>query len=360
MQRAARKVLLTSGAGFVHVMKPDETLDPGYVVSRSGLASGLPNINVELPEITNFHAWSKFLLSERDGGESKLYSVPGPKNCLRGPHAFQGNQEAWKISNCHHINIGIGEDAKGDLVAHHGVWFARDSFAQAEPDEVVVRQENVMAENEWNKMRELVRGDCPVQKQQEPIAIAYLKQKDLYELGKLMGLTETDFRLRYPDPDEGKSNRTKEQIDSILSTINSIFQKNEEKWTSGDYYDLLRWKMIKGYSVYTTKKARKEKWIQIVTGFSDSENEEVTQLRAVGTTLATNIDTDLGGTYEVQDIPYWDIELRRGQLEQQEFVKDYIAENALALATKTQAEMKSIAFGKWCESLDEEDSIGVG
>ena len=95
-------------------------------------------------------------------------------------------QLRWRITKSHCMNIGHGEDANGNLVHHPGVWFSGNLFSQEKPDEVFVRNKNVMTANEWEKERTSSAGRKPKQKQEHLTPLSFLKQKDLHELGKLM------------------------------------------------------------------------------------------------------------------------------------------------------------------------------
>ena len=144
------------------------------------------------------------------------------------------------------------------MVKHPGVWFARDDFSQAVPHEILCRQPAVMEEEKWRKAREsdgwLVR---PWQKQLIPNELAYLKQKDLHELGKQMSRVPGDFDKRYPDPDVG-GKRSDDAEEEYHLEASVVLQKPEEKWLSNDYLILLRWKMKNiGVSKIILKKDKK-------------------------------------------------------------------------------------------------------
>ena len=122
------KYLKDHEKGFIHVMK-NEKCNPDYTVSWASVAAELNGINVELPTMFNFFAWSIFLLPYENEGESMLYKVTNPQCYFRAPP----NYNNWKISNYHSINLGYGEDFTGAMVKHPGVWFAGYGFSQSVP-----------------------------------------------------------------------------------------------------------------------------------------------------------------------------------------------------------------------------------
>jgi hypothetical protein len=160
IQRAARKVFLSCRKMFIHVMAKDEQIDPLYTKSWADVAGSLNNINLVLPSIQDFHGWFNFLLPPQNGGDSKLHFVPTSHSSLRGPHS---TDKSWRITKCHCLNFGYGEDKDGKLVAHHGVWFGRKSFSQGAPDEIVARQIEVLSEAAWQQQRR-----CEVDRRRRP------------------------------------------------------------------------------------------------------------------------------------------------------------------------------------------------
>ena len=172
IQRAARKILLTRGEIFVHVMAKDESIDPPYTKSWAELAESLDNMTIKLPTMADFHKWSEFLLPPEKGSSSSLYIVPSPRSCFRGPNSANKH---WRITKCHYLNFGYGEDKDGKVVDHHGVWFGRDSFAQGSPDEIVIRQHHVLQDVEWTHERLKHITQRPEQKQTELNELSHLK-----------------------------------------------------------------------------------------------------------------------------------------------------------------------------------------
>ena len=197
VQRVASNYMKYRTLGFFHVMKK-EGCDPDYVVSWESISLEVDGINVELPNMSKFLAWSKFLLPVESKGKRTLYKLPTLKFCFREPT----NYNYWKISNCHSINFCYGEDSTGKMVKHPGVWFTRDDFSQAVPHEILCRKPAVMEAKKWRKDQEsdgwLVR---PWQKQLIMNELEFLKQKDLHELGNCMSREKGDFDRRYLYPD---------------------------------------------------------------------------------------------------------------------------------------------------------------
>ena len=60
-QSGVCKYLKDHEQGFIHVMK-NEKCNPDYTVSWASVAAELNGINVELPTMFDFFAWSIFLL----------------------------------------------------------------------------------------------------------------------------------------------------------------------------------------------------------------------------------------------------------------------------------------------------------
>ena len=227
IQREARKILLSRDDGFIHVMAKNDT-DPSYTRSWAAIAGSLNGMTLVLPEMNDFHRWSEFLLPPENGGISNLHIVPSGKCCYSGPHS---TDKSFLITKSHYLNFGYGEDGSGKVVAHHGVWFSRNSFAQGTPDEIVVRQYAVHSEAEWRQKRqcEAEKVKRPEKKQTEPNELAYLKQKDLHELGKLMSRQPGDFDERYPDPDKGgRDKRTDQQKLEDMQEVRRILHKDAE------------------------------------------------------------------------------------------------------------------------------------
>jgi hypothetical protein len=97
-----------------------------------------------------------------------------PKSCFRGPNS--ANQK-FCITNSHYLNVGYGESADGKIVAHHGVWFSRNSFAQGEPDEIAVKTTISFSTEVWQQKRQGEAHRRPSQKQMELNELPYLKTK---------------------------------------------------------------------------------------------------------------------------------------------------------------------------------------
>jgi hypothetical protein len=365
IQRAARKILLSRGKMFIHVMAKDDKIDPPYTKSWADVAESLNNINLLLPSMEDFHGWSKFLLPPENGGVSKLHFVPTPRSCFRGPHS---TNKTWRITRCHYLNFGYGEDKDGKLVAHHGVWFGRNSFAQGAPDEISVRQ---LPEASWQQKRRCEATRRPNQKQTELNELPYLKRKDLYELGKLMSREPGDFDKRYSNPDKDRDTRTEKEKSEELEEVRQILRKNETGWTSSEYYELLRWKMQGGHSVYKTKPDRMKKWQEIVDGLTEEGKEELASFclpevsqGPLGDTVTLsrgadprrvdeNEHVDDDEYFEVDDVPWRDAELIQAERGKKAYIEKVKQDYAKDLEGKSEEEKDDFAYQKWWESWDE-------
>jgi hypothetical protein len=125
------------------------------------------------------------------------------------------------------------------LVAHR-VWFGQDSFAQGSPDEIVIRQPDVLEEAKWRQERFKHAMVKPAgQKQTELNELSHLKKKDLFEVGEIMSREPGDFKKRYPNPDEGRNARSQIALFEELQEVRRILWKVEQSWTSAKYYELL-------------------------------------------------------------------------------------------------------------------------
>ena len=330
IQREARRILLSREEGFVHVMAVDFTIDPPYTRSWAGIAEALHGMTLVLPAMSDFFKWSDFLLPKKNGGSSSFYIVPGGENCFRGPNS---NGNKFRISESHYLNFGYGEDATGKVVAHHGVWFSRNTFAQGPPDEVTMWQQYHSSTVAWQQKRQDETAKRPIQKQTELNTLAYLKLQDLHDLGKIMSRSVGDFAKRYPNPDEGKDGRSEKHKLEQLQEIRRILCKNEDRWTSVEFYEMLRWHMRKlggGHTVFKTLAQRKAKWKKILLDLSSEGHEELETLR---TPLEPNNQPahpslSLGGDsryidenehvdddefFGVDDIPWKDVQLVQGR-----------------------------------------------
>ena len=45
------------------------------------------------------------------------------------------------------------ENVDRELIAHHGVWFAHNSFSHKKPDEIFVQQSTLLLYSKWNKTK---------------------------------------------------------------------------------------------------------------------------------------------------------------------------------------------------------------
>ena len=134
--------------GFIHVTKKWK-MRPGLHCELGKCSRGSEREKCRTADYVWFFAWSKFLIPAESREEIMFYKVPNPQCCFRGPP----NSNNWKISNCHSLNLGYGEDSTGAMVNHPGVWFARYVFYQAVPHGIICRQPAVMEEETWRKAR---------------------------------------------------------------------------------------------------------------------------------------------------------------------------------------------------------------
>jgi hypothetical protein len=240
------------------------------------VAASLDGIEVTVPDQASFLKWSEFLLPPNRGGRSQLHVVPKATDCFRGPHSAD---ESWLMSEAHIINFGQGEDSRGIVVSHVGAWFTRVRFDQAAPDEVNVRQPQVLTAAAWTAKRDAIRAHAaaladslllPSRKHNEPIQLPHPKVKDLCDLGQLMSRDEKaeDFLHVYPVPTSAKDEKAFHQREELAR---SVFRKNPKTWLSADCCALLKWKMKTGAAKFKSVAARKAQWANIADQ-SDADN----------------------------------------------------------------------------------------
>ena len=176
-----------------------------------------------------------------------------------------------------------------------------------------------------------------------------------------------NFDSRYPDPDKGgRDKRTDEQKVEELEEVHHILRKDEEKWTSAEYYELLRWKLRgQGHSSYKTKRQRKEKWQEILSGLSAEGQEELADVRGItgadtepdgGQSLSRENDprrvnesehVDDDEYFAVNDTPWQDIELVRAEREKNAFIKSILTQHEKDLERKTEEEQQECHHVGW-------------
>lgn len=213
----------------------------------------------------------------------------------------------------------------------------------------------------------------PNQKQTELNPLAYLKRKDLYELGKLMSREPGDFDKRYPNPDEGRDARTDDEKLEELQEVRRILRKDETKWTSAEYYELLRWQMPGGHSVFKTKPERKKKWNEIVEGLAEAGKQEIAAMSlpdapAVVGQLGDNailsrdpdrrrvdenehVDDD--EFFDVNDVPWRDAELIRAEKDRGFYIQQVKQMYVRYIEGMSEKEKDDFAYKKWWDSWDE-------
>ena len=332
IQRAARHILLQRHEGFIHAMQPHPG-DPPYTRTWVEVASSLDGIEVIVPDQASFLKWSEFLLPPNRGGTSQLHVVPKAIDCFRGPHSAD---KSWLISDAHIINFGRGEDSRGIVVSHVGAWFTRVRFDQAAPDEINVRQPQVLTAAAWTAKRDAIRAHAaaladssllPSRKHNEPIQLPHPKVKDLCDLGQLMSRDENaeDFLHVYPVPTSVKDKKAFHMREELAR---SVFRKNPKTWLSADYYALLKWKMKTGAAKFKTVAARKAQWAKIADQ-SDADNMalEPSQRWDAPTLESSNLEVPWQGgndrdaeervdddeNFLVDDVPFHGIDLARAK-----------------------------------------------
>jgi hypothetical protein len=78
--------------------------------------------------------------------------------------------------------------------------------------------------------------------------------------------------------DKGRDERTGKEKSEELQEVCQILRKNETRWTSAEYNNLLRWKMWGGRSVYKSKPERMKKWQEILDGLTEEGEVEIASL----------------------------------------------------------------------------------
>jgi hypothetical protein len=305
IQRAARHILLQRYEGFIHAMQPNPG-DPPYTRTWVEVAASLDGIEVIVPDQASFLKWSEFLLPPNRGGTSQLYVVPKAADCFRGPHSAD---KSWLISDAHIINFGRGEDSRGIVVAHIGAWFTRVRFDQPAPDEVNIRQSQVLTSTSWTAKRDAIRAHAPAlhvslllpsRKHNEPIKLPHPKVKDLCDLGQLMSRDEKgeDFLHVYPAPTSLKDEKDFHQREEVAR---SVFRKNPMTWLSADYYALLKWKMKTGAAKFKSVAERKAQWENIADKSDADMLLEPSQRWDAPTLESSNLEVPLQGGKDDSD-----------------------------------------------------------
>jgi hypothetical protein len=171
----------------------------------------------------------------------------------------------------------------------------------------------------------------------------------------------------------GQDKGTDEQKLEELQEVRRILRKDEEKWTSTEYYDLLRWKMGgQGHSSFKTKAQRKQKWQDILSGLLAEGEEELADVMGIpgtdaepndGVSLSRENDprrvhesehVDGDEYFAVNDTPWQDIELVRAEREKNAFIKSILTQHEKDLEGKTEEERQDFAYQKWGDSWDDQ------
>ena len=167
---------------------------------------------------------------------------------------------------------------------------------------------------------------------------------------------------------------TKAEREGLLSDVRSILCKEEATWRSNEYYCILRWKMGKGYSQYTTLASRKAQWKKLVNEMTPAQQVEINNLSVESTEEAKdpelshsmdprkvgeNEHVDDDEMFEAKDIRYDPLTFCKEKAQRDAFIADAMETQQDKLHDLSADEQWQFCFQLWQQQqYDEGDDDG--